>query len=159
MNAPPLPERISAPIIRTARGDVLHDAPALRVVPIPEVHGFALQLSTMPEHVYLLGHADGNEVCVPCRECGTWNPAVLSGRHFFLAHEPDWALDLTSVRRTQLYIGRLAFPSGTAASPWFCAHSAKSLHRRLLEFSADFLEQRIARSASLSRVITRPLRR
>ena len=130
---------------------MLQSPPVLRRFPLEEAPGYAIEVSDVPEAVYLLGRPDGSEVPVPCRLCGAWNPAVISGRHFFLSHEPDVALDLVSVRRADQHIGRLAFPSGWPASPWFAASSRKVLLRRLQEFTAAFLEVRLERSPATVR--------
>lgn len=152
MNAPPYPEPVSALFADGRAGTaLLQSARPLRRFPVTEAPGFAIETSDGPEPVYLLGRSDSSEVPVPCRLCGTWNPAMLSGRHFFLAHEPDAALELTSVRRVQHHIGRLAFPSGWAASPWLSAPSRRQLLKRLHEFTTAFVEQRLERHPALSR--------
>jgi hypothetical protein len=158
MNPPPPHEPVSAPIVSTHHGDILQTSASLRRYPVVESPGFAVEVSDLPEPVYLLGRPDGAEVPVPCRVCGQWNPATLSGRHFFYAHEPDAALDLTSVRRVNFHIGRLVFPSGWMASPWFAAGSRRALLRQLHEFTSAFLEQRLTRSHALSRAIARERR-
>jgi hypothetical protein len=118
-------------------------APRLHRYPVRDAQGFGVEASDRPEAVYLLGLADGREVPVPARVCGTWNPAVLSGRHFFLAHEPDAALALVSVRTVHHFIGRLVYPSGFAASPWFSAQARRGLMRRLQQFCDAFLGDRL----------------
>ncbi|GAB1345072.1 hypothetical protein MASR1M101_41990 [Gemmatimonas sp.] len=139
--APAYPEPLSLGLVPQDHDtQLLQDAPVLRRFPIREAPGFAVEVSDTPESVYLLGRPDGTEVPVPCRVCGTWNPAVLSGRHFFLSFEPDVALELSSVRRVTYHIGRLTFPSGWSASPWLAASVAASsaattprVHRRVPE--------------------------
>ncbi len=155
MNAPPLPESVSLPPdVRRDGAALLQSSAPLRRYPVSAAPGFAIEVSDHPEPVYLLGDAASIETPVPCRVCGTWNPAVLSGRHFFLSFEPDAALEITSVRRVQHHIGRLAFPSGWAASPWLTAPSRKQLLKRLDEFTAAFVEQRLVRRPALSRTTT-----
>jgi hypothetical protein len=132
-------------------------APRLRRFPVTDAPGFAIEVSDAPELVYLLGQPNGREIPVPVRLCGQWNPAILSGRHFFLALEPDAALTLTSVRTAPHHIGRLVFPSGLAASPWITATSRRGLMRRLQQFCDAFLGDRLdADQPELHR--THPLR-
>ena len=147
MNAPPLAE--PEPLCDAMR------APRLRRYPVRGADGFAIEASDTPEFVYLLGLPDAREIPVPTRLCGSWNPAVLSGRHFFLAHEPDAALSLTSVRTAPHYIGRLVFPSGMAASPWFSATSRRALMRRLQAFVDVFLGDRLELHPALQRDLPR----
>lgn len=152
--APPYPEPVSAGLISQPDiSPILQDAPPLRRYPIAEATGYAVEVSDIPEPVYLLGTADGREVPVPCRVCGNWNPAVLSGRHFFLSFEPEVALELSSVRRVEHHIGRLTFPSGWSASPWLAASARRVLLRRLHEFTEAFLDERLATSGALSRAM------
>ena len=155
MNAPPYPESVSGPppIGNSSGAVLLHAAPALQRYPITGTAGFAIEVSTQSEPVYLLGDLHGRETPVPCRVCGTWNPAVLSGRHFFFSYEPDAVLDMTSVRRVQHHIGRLAFPSGWHASPWLSAPSRRQLMARLQEFAGAFLEQKLERRSALQRTV------
>jgi hypothetical protein len=156
MNAPPYPEPVNAPREKRPDGSVLlHAAPPLRRFPIAEAPGFAVEVTDRPEAVYLLGTPDGTEIPVPCRLCGTWNPATISGRHFFYAWEPDVALELTSVRRVTCLIGRLAFPSGWAASPWFANTSRRTLLRQLSAFTAAFLDERLTKSSALARAVAK----
>lgn len=117
---------------------MLMESTPLQRITLPAAPGFALLLSRKPEPVYLLGAPDGPEVPIPCRQCGTWNPALIGGRHFFRAWAPDVALELASVRQVDHYIGQLSFPSGWAASPWFSALHRKQLQRRLKDFTEAF---------------------
>ncbi|GAB1345101.1 hypothetical protein [Gemmatimonas sp.] len=152
--APAYPEPLSLGLVPQDHDTpLLQDAPVLRRFPIREAPGFAVEVSDTPESVYLLGRPDGTEVPVPCRVCGTWNPAVLSGRHFFLSFEPDVALELSSVRRVTYHIGRLTFPSGWSASPWLAAPSRRLLLRRLHAFTEEFLNERLSKQSALSRAI------
>lgn len=155
MNAPPMPEPSHAVLLRTPAGDLLHTPPPLKRFPVTEAPGYAIEVSDLPEPVYLLERPDHTEIPVPMRMCGQWNGAVISGRHFFLPHEPETAMELLSVRLVQFHIGRLALPSGWSASPWLAAASRKGLLRRLHQFTEEFLDQRITRSQALSRAITR----
>lgn len=118
-------------------------APRLQTFPVSDAPGFAIEVSAIPENVYLLGQPDGREIPVPARLCGRWNPALLSGRQFFMALEPDAALSLTSVRSVAHHIGRLVFPSGFGASPWITAPTRRGLMRRLQQFCDAFLGDRI----------------
>lgn len=118
-------------------------APSLRKYPVSDAPGFAIEVSDVPEGVYLLGQLDGREIPVPARLCGRWNPALLSGRQFFMALEPDAALSLTSVRSVSHHIGRLVYPSGFGASPWITAPTRRGLMRRLQLFCDAFLGDRI----------------
>lgn len=122
---------------------------------VPEAPGFSLQVSDLPEDVYLLGRADGTEIPVPCRHCGVWNPATLSARHFFFAYEPDVALDIVSARRVRWHIGRLAFPSDITAGPWFARASRRRLLHVLRAFAAEFLAESLEHSPAISRAIGR----
>lgn len=138
MNPPPPvgePEPINDPM----------RAPRLRRYPVADALHFAIEASDQAETVYLLGITNGREIPVPARLCGIWNPAVMSGRHFFLAHEPDAALDLTTVRKVQHHIGRLVFPSGIGASPWITAPSRRVLMQRIQRFCDAFLGDRLER--------------
>lgn len=152
MFAPPRPESVNAPLqLMTDGTRMLLESVPLQRTPVPGFPGFALLVSMKPEPVYLLGRPDGSEVPVPCRICGTWNPTLIGGRHFFLAWVPDVALDMTSVRQVQHYVGQLAFPSGWAASPWYSAPQRKQLQRRLRDFTEAFLEPRIDATPALTR--------
>ena len=137
MNPPPPPVAEPEPVSDAMR------APRLRRYPVSDAPGFAIEASDAPEAVYLLGQPDGREIPVPARLCGAWNPATLSGRHFFLTHEPDAALSLVSVRTSQHHIGRLVFPSGFAASPWITAPTRRGLMRRLQHFCDAYLGDRL----------------
>lgn len=149
--APPIPEPVSGPL-----PGIFSAPPPLRRFVQPD--GWAIEISDRPEPVYLLCRSDEQEVPVPVRLTGHWNPATVSGRHFFLHHEPDAALDLVGVRRATYYIGRLAFPSGWAASPWLAGPSKKVLLRRLRDYAAEFQTERLSRSPALSRTTLRPSR-
>lgn len=131
------------PPVHLATSRLLQDAPALRRLPLDDFPGFTLEISDRAEAVYLLGRADGSEIPVPMRCCGTWNPATVSGRHFFFAHEPDVALALTTVRQAEHYIGRLVWPSGFTASPWISHANSTLLLRRLSQVAELLLGEHV----------------
>ena len=104
---------------------------SLRRLAIREAAGFGMELGDAPEAVYVLEQPDGTAVIVPQRVCGRWDPMATPARRFFYAWEPDGALDVVTVQHTAAVIGRLCFPSGWQAGPWF-AHRSRAVCRRLV---------------------------
>lgn len=147
---PPIPEPVDGPL-----PGILSPASPLQRFALAD--GWAIEISRKPESVYLLCRSDHTEIPVPLRHSGIWNPATLSGRHFFMRHEPDAAMDLVSVRQADHYIGRLAFPSGWAASPWFSGSARRPLLRRLELYADEFMQERLDRSPALMRATARRL--
>lgn len=114
----------------------------LRRFVVPGADGYAIELSVARESVYLLEQPDGRRVVVPGRLSGPWTPAAGTARAFFLPFDPDAALDVVAVHLAVAFVGRLCFPSGWPAGPWF-AHRARSVVRRQLSaFAVGFCTER-----------------
>ena len=131
MTIPPEPLALSRWRLDAAPWDTSAPIRPLRRFTIREAPGFGMELGDAPEAVYLLEQPDGSAVVVPQRVCGRWDPTAMPARRFFYAWEPDGALDVVKVQHTAAVIGRLCFPSGWQAGPWF-AHRSRAVCRRLI---------------------------
>jgi len=129
MTIPPEPLALSMWRHDPATWDTSAPVRPLRRFTIREAPGFGMELGDAPEVVYLLEQPDGSAVAVPQRACGRWDPMATPARRFFYEWEPDGALDVVTVQHTAAVIGRLCFPSGWQAGPWF-AHRSRAVCRR-----------------------------
>jgi hypothetical protein len=98
---------------------------------LPGSGGYAIEISDARECVYQLEQPDGGVIVVPGRLCGPWTSANSSARAFFLPFDPDAALDVVAVHLVVAVVGRLCYPSGWQAGPWF-AHRARAVVREQL---------------------------
>ncbi len=145
MTIPPEPLALSTWRCDPAPSDTSAPVRPLRRFAIREAPGFGMELDDAPEAVYLLGQPDGSAVVVPQRVCGRWDPTAMPARRFFYAWEPDGALDVVTVQHTTAVIGRLCFPSGWQAGPWFANPSRVMCRRQVFDHASALLGRSLVR--------------